>query len=175
MSSTYLLILTSFLTTALCAPECLQQRPHLPVLFPPKLDDCFIVARFIGHGDKSTAPITFSRDSQAGFQVPYGWDNLPGTCVVHIDMVSEDNEDTFPMIKIAHKVADIIEECLLDPRLPNLGGRDLVGPKQEMKVYVSGRPWPRQIEQSNNVTALGRIFLNPPRNTVSILENKSTS
>ncbi len=148
-----LLLCTYLLLTAQCTPQCFHQRPHLPPLDPPSLHDCINVADFIIHGDKSSAPMTFSRNPTGGFQVPYSWDHLPGTCSVHIDMLSDVDEDTFPMTRIASKVADIVEVCLLDQKMPGLGGRDLVGPKQRMRVSMSGRLGHHPRNQSNGGTS----------------------
>lgn len=153
----FLLLVACSLITAGCRPQCLQQIPHLPLLHPPILHDCLNVASFIIHGDKTSAPMTFSRNPIHGFQVPYSWDHLPGTCSVHIDMISDADEDTFPMTWIASKVADIVEACLFDPKVPGLGGRDLVGPKQRMWVFMSGRLGHHPRNQSNGGTLNSQI------------------
>lgn len=145
----FLLLITCLLMKAQCTPQCFHQRPHLPPLSPPNLHDCLNVASFIIHGDKSSAPMTFSRNPIHGFQVPYTWDHLPGTCSVRIDMLSNADEDTFPMTRIASKVGDIVEACLLDQEMPGLGGRDLVGPKQRMRISLSGRLEHHPRNQSN--------------------------
>ena len=69
--------------------------------------------------------------------------------MIHIDMISSADEDTFAMTLIAIKVAEILETCMLDHTMPGLGGRDLVGPHQKMKVFVEGRPWPYLRNQSH--------------------------
>lgn len=145
----FLLLVAFLLKPAHCKPQCFIQKPHSPPLGIPTLHDCLNVANFIIHGDKASAPMTFSRNPTHGFQVPYAWDDLPGTCSVRIDMLSDADEDTFPMTRIASKVADIVEVCLLDEEMPGLGGRDLVGPKQEMRVFVSGRIGHHSRNQSN--------------------------
>jgi len=153
----FLLPVACLLITAHCTPQCLQQRPHLPHLNPPIMLDCLNVASFIIHGDKSSAPMTFSRNPSRGFRVPYSWDHLPGTCVVYIDMISNADEDTFPMTWIASKVADIVETCLMDHPMPGLGGRDLVGPKQRMRVFMGGRLEHHPRNQSNSGIPDSRI------------------
>lgn len=153
----FLLLIACLLITAQCTPQCFHQTPHLPPLSPPILHDCLNVASFIIHGDESSAPMTFSRDPIHGFQVPYSWDHLPGTCSVHIDMLSNADKDTFPMTRITSKVADISEACLLDQKMPGLGGRDLVGPKQKMRVFVSGKLEHQTRNQSDTETSNVRI------------------
>lgn len=153
----FLLPVACFLIMARCTPQCFQQRPHLPRLNPPIMLDCLNVASFIIHGDKSSAPMTFSRNPSRGFRVPYYWDHLPGTCVVYIDMISSADEDTFPMTWIASKVADIVETCLMDRPMPGLGGCDLVGPNQRMRVFMGGRLEHHPRNQSNSVIPNSRI------------------
>lgn len=76
-------------------------------------------------------------------------------------MLSDADVDTFPMTRIASKVAEIIEACLLDPEEPGLGGRALVGPEQLMKVFVSGRPWPRHHNQTGNGAIADSAVMGP--------------
>ena len=154
-----LLLLAFFYLTAYCTLHCLRQSPHFPILYPPVFDDCLKLAEFIISGDKAEAPITFSRNPELGFPVPYSWDYLPGTCMVHIGMMSNADEDTFAMTWIAFKVADIVEACMLDLKMPGLGGHDLVGPKQRMKVFVEGRPWPKARNYSHHPIDLNNIDL----------------
>ncbi len=72
-------------------------------------------------------------------------------------MISSADEDTFPMTWIASKVADIVEACLMDHPMRGLGGRDLVGPKQRMRVFMGGRLEHHPRNQSNSETPIRQI------------------
>ena len=79
--------------------------------------------------------------------------------MVHIDMMSNADEDTLAMTWIAFRVAEIVEACMLNLKMPGLGGRDLVGPKQRMKVFVKRRPWPEARNYSHQPIVLNNIDL----------------
>ena len=81
-----LLLLAFFYLTAYCTLHCLCQSRYFFVLYLPIFDDYLKLPEFIVTGNKVEAPLTFSRNLELGFPVPYSWDYLPGTCMVHIDM-----------------------------------------------------------------------------------------
>ncbi|KAI4289815.1 MAG: hypothetical protein L6R35_000922 [Caloplaca aegaea] len=90
----------------------------------------------IGEGDKSSAPMRFSRNADRGFKVPHHW--VSSSCVVIIDLV-EGKDDTMKLSEIAFTAALISSLCVGRPGLPDLGGSDLAGPRMSMKVVVAGR------------------------------------
>lgn len=113
-------------------PQC---YPSIVPVVKPKLDDCVSVVDMIQEGDKSSAPMQFSRDSARGFRVPHYWVN--NTCSVKIDLVGRD-EDTMKLSEIAFVAASILYLCIGRPGHPNLGGIDMAGPWLTMRVMVGG-------------------------------------
>jgi len=63
--------------------DCLQQNPANETQLTPIIyKECREVIVKIPMGDKSLAPLVFSRSSTAGFKVPESWQY--GSCVVAI-------------------------------------------------------------------------------------------
>ncbi|KAI4186911.1 MAG: hypothetical protein LQ346_005598 [Caloplaca aetnensis] len=89
----------------------------------------------ITEGDKSSAPMRFSRDADRGFQVPHGWRS--GSCTVVIDLL-KDEDATMKLSEIAFTAALVLHICIGRPGHPNLGGSDLAGPSRSMKVIMAG-------------------------------------
>ncbi|KAL9053246.1 MAG: hypothetical protein Q9206_004005 [Seirophora lacunosa] len=114
-------------------PRCYAR--DVPILRPlPK--DCARIIDLMGVGDKSSAPINFSRSPGQGFKVPHHW--VAGSCVVIIDLV-DGKDDTMKLSEIAFTAALISSICVGRPGHLDMGGSDLAGPRMSMKVVVAGR------------------------------------
>ncbi|KAI4173440.1 MAG: hypothetical protein LQ343_002973 [Gyalolechia ehrenbergii] len=87
-------------------------------------------------GDKTSAPMQFARDPHRGFQVPHQWVNQ--TCSVQIDLVTTD-EDTMKLSELAFTAATIMHLCVGRIGHANLGGIEMAGPWQTMKVILGGK------------------------------------
>lgn len=103
-------------------------------LRPTTFKACKAVIRWLGSHDKEQGPITFSRRLGVGYRVPDQW--LSGSCVVGIDMHSDDDEDTLSFREIVVEAYTIALACVISP--PHLGGSGTVGPKRVMNVTVIG-------------------------------------
>lgn len=103
-------------------------------LHPTTFKACKAVIRWLGSHDKEQGPITFSRRLGVGYRVPDQW--LSGSCVVGIDMHSDDDEDTLSFREIVVEAYTIALACVISP--PHLGGSGTVGPKRVMNVTVIG-------------------------------------
>ncbi|KAL8989723.1 MAG: hypothetical protein Q9177_001451 [Variospora cf. flavescens] len=114
-------------------PRCYAR--NVPLLRPTPRD-CASIIDMIGEGDKSSAPMHFSRNADRGFKVPHHW--VSSSCVVIIDLV-EGKDDTMKLSEIAFTATLISSLCVGRPGLPDLGGSDLAGPRMSMKVVVAGR------------------------------------
>ncbi|KAL9582473.1 MAG: hypothetical protein Q9212_003281 [Teloschistes hypoglaucus] len=129
-----LLVLYIFQAIAVSPPGLKCYPPSAP-LKPADIPDCQSVIDWIGEGDKTHAPINFSRDKQRGFKVPHNWQN--DSCVVVIDV--EDGQDAvMTMSEIAFAAAKIMAYCFGRRHLPDLGGRDNTGPNLGMMVILAG-------------------------------------
>ena len=100
--------------------------------------DCIEVARLMIKGDKAYAPMLFTRKEGIGFQVPHTW-ALKGTCFISIDMMEEDDEETFTLAKMAVIVATIIHDCVDNPAFDRLGGQQKCGPHRRIMLIVAGK------------------------------------
>lgn len=114
-------------------PRC---YPSDAPLLPAVTKDCTSIVDMMLKGDKSHAPMHFSRKAGRGFKVPHRW--AYGSCVVVIDL-AEDAEDTMSMSTIANTALGIMHLCVDRPGLPSLGGREYTGPKDKMLVLLAGR------------------------------------
>ena len=85
-------------------------------------------------GQKALAPLSFGRDPDAGFTVPYTWDF--GSCAIEIDVLQEDDSERATFAAIFKRAFDIAVECVIKP--PHLGGKGLVGEKGLLKVWMYG-------------------------------------
>ncbi|KAL8825785.1 MAG: hypothetical protein Q9170_007659 [Blastenia crenularia] len=133
----------SMVTTLCWMLFLLAAAEGLPRCYPPSapfrkpaLDDCASVIEMMMEGDKTGAPMHFSRDPSQGFEVPHYWINT--TCTVAIDLVKTE-EAIVKLSEIAFTAATIMHLCIGRPGRSNLGGSDLTGPWQNMKVIVGGR------------------------------------
>ncbi|KAL8627508.1 hypothetical protein Q9189_006798 [Teloschistes chrysophthalmus] len=130
------IVLVLYLFQAIAVPPPgLRCYPPTAPLKPVDTSDCLSVIEMIREGDKTHAPINFSRDKQRGFKVPHNW--LIDSCVVVIDL--EDGQDAvMTMTDIAFAAAKIMAYCFGRKGLPDLGGRDNTGPDLGMMVILAG-------------------------------------
>ena len=118
---------------------CWKQNPppgrqHFTTIYK----QCFEGIKDLAKLDKAYAPIVFSRKPGAGYRVPERW--ITGTCYIHIDMHSDDDEDFLSFHEIAVEAGVINAACVARP--PHLGGTSPVGPKRVMNVTIFGvRPF----------------------------------
>lgn len=131
---------------------CFTQHalPKEPLL-PPTYQDCFEAIRLITHGDKKEAPIYFSRDASQGFGLPHTW--ALGNCEIEIDVDPTDEGDTIKMIDIAKAAFSIAVLCV--EQFPYLGGRDRVGPKEVIVIFMYGR----EVSLKHSLPQIGRRSL----------------
>lgn len=131
--TTILTILLSFLPTTHARITCLPPHPlHPPIMFPT---DCANAIALLRIGDKSHAPMHFSRQPDARFYVPHHW--FSRSCTVAIDMLHEYDEDVFAMEEVARAAEAIVSACVLAGT--GYGGLVLVGPRKMVDVSVYGR------------------------------------
>lgn len=92
-------------------------------------------------GDKARAPMHWSRHKDVGWTLPVMWDIWGKSCFVTVDMLAGYYEDevVFPPVAIATTAVDIINWCMTSPKLPKLGGRDVVGPEKKTVVILAGK------------------------------------
>ena len=116
-------------------PYC---RSFHPDLAPTTYHACFEIMRFFRSPQHAKLPFTFSRKADAGYLVPAQW--LRGNCILHIDVNSDDDQETttFEMISIA--ASQLAWSCVVPP--PHLGGTVYVGPKSVMNVTIFGAHLP---------------------------------
>ncbi|KAL8752334.1 MAG: hypothetical protein Q9199_005822 [Rusavskia elegans] len=114
---------------------CWKQNPspgrqHFTTIYK----HCYEGIKDLAKLDKAYAPILFSRKPDAGYRVPERW--VTGTCYIHIDMHSNDDEDYVSFHEIAVEAGVINAACVARP--PHLGGTSPVGPKRVMNVTIFG-------------------------------------
>ncbi|KAL9027110.1 MAG: hypothetical protein Q9196_004319 [Gyalolechia fulgens] len=109
---------------------------HGICLKPIHYYDCIRAAERATFGGKAGAPMHFSRHPKMGMELPEVWSY--GSCVIRIDMKSNDDEDTFPMNEVAN-AASLIAEWCSKPDTPGLGGIGAIGPKKVVMIFVYGR------------------------------------
>ena len=125
-----------------------QNPPPQPQLPPLTYIECKQAIRDIPMGEKALAPISFSRDPDPGFAVPYVWDF--GNCAIEIDVVRVDAVASSTFAAVFKRAFDIAVECVIKP--PHLGGKGLVGADELLKVSIYGvHPGvsPPRLEASN--------------------------
>ncbi|KAL8644281.1 MAG: hypothetical protein Q9226_007844 [Calogaya cf. arnoldii] len=127
--------------------------PPRPQRFSTIYRHCYEGIKDLAKVDKAYAPILFSRKPNAGYKVPERW--ITGTCFIHIDMHSDDDEDYVSFHDIAVEAGVINAACVARP--PHLGGTSPVGPKRVMNVTIMGvRP------RRGNLLALNGEYKNFP-------------
>ncbi|KAL8724023.1 MAG: hypothetical protein Q9181_007021 [Wetmoreana brouardii] len=120
-------------------PQCYP--PNTP-LKPVDMADCASLIDTIFEGDKTDAPMDFSRDPRRGFEVPHHWRN--DTCVIVIDLI--DGVDiTMKLAEIAFSAAKIGAFCIGQHGKHRLGGRELAGPDLKMLVIMAGLKKAREL------------------------------
>ena len=65
-----------------------------------------------------------------------------GTCLFAMDMLNASDEDTLTMAEVYAEVVGpdgLIKQCLGQVRQPAIGGRMSLGPKNLLKVMITGR------------------------------------
>lgn len=118
--------------TAGCFMQNPPSRPQLhPTIFKHCLDGIAELVKY----DKAMAPTLFSRKPGLGFKLPYHLSSR--SCVVLLDMHSDDDEDLLSFYEIGIEAGVLNGFCVARP--PHLGGTYLVGPKQVMNVSLYGR------------------------------------
>lgn len=105
-------------------------------LVHPDPRDCTAALRLVLCGDKTSAPMHFSRNS--GFTVPHRWAH--GTCSIILDIAGDDNEGQFDIFSLEH-VADrgieLFGRCVNNEK-HGVGGKTTVGPKNEFLLLMIG-------------------------------------
>ena len=115
---------------------CFQQSPPQdPQLFRTNFLDCFNVQEQLAAHDPHR-PIHFHRNNDTEFELPNRFSYR--TCTVLLDMVSADAEDTFNVADIRAVTIDTARKCTAGRK--SLGGKAMVGPRQLMEVWITGRP-----------------------------------
>ena len=114
-----------------------QFPPNEPRLCRTNFVDCFNAEKKIGDYD-THRPIRFRRNDDTAFVLPNSFTYR--TCVIIIDMISADAEDSFYVEQIRSVAIDTARRCTALPQA--LGGKGIVGPKKLMEVLVLGRVWP---------------------------------
>ncbi|KAI4168819.1 MAG: hypothetical protein LQ348_007429 [Seirophora lacunosa] len=135
MVSFWLVVLTASNWAGIVHAQCFAQNPpDRPQASPTIYKDCFEVIRnMVGH-DKTLAPTLFSRKPGLGFKLPHVW--VYRSCLLRLDMHSDDDEDSVPFFKIAVEAGIINAACVVHP--PHLGGTLPVGPLQVMNISLYG-------------------------------------
>lgn len=111
-----------------------QKPPGEPQLTLVKYIDCKQAIRQIPMGEKALAPVSFGREPDAGFPVPYKWEH--GGCTVEIDVLQEGEKEVSTFAAIFKRAFDIAVDCVIKP--PNLGGHGLVGSNERLGVVIHG-------------------------------------
>ena len=109
-----------------------QNPPRDPQLTPLTYIECKQAIRDIPMGEKALAPVSFGRDPDAGFTVPYTWKS--GSCAIEIDVLREDDMETSTFAAIFKRAFDIAVQCVIKP--PHLGGKGLVGENEQLMVWM---------------------------------------
>lgn len=122
-------------TSLSVALGCWEQNPsHEPQFTPLTYVECKQAIQDIPMGEKALAPLSFGRDPDAGFTVPYTWKY--GNCAVEIDVLEEDDSERSTFAAIFKRAFDIAVKCVIEP--PHLGGKGLVGEKGLLMVLMHG-------------------------------------
>ena len=111
-----------------------QAPPHQPQLSRTNYIDCFNAEKKIAALD-THRPMQFRRNQDSTFVLPNCFTYR--TCVILLDMVSADAEDTFYVGQIGSVAIDLARRCTAFRFA--LGGKGTVGPKNLMEVEVFGR------------------------------------
>ena len=122
-------------TSLSVAPSCWKQNPSLEVQLPPlTYVECKQAICDIPMGEKALAPLSFSRDPDAGFTCPHTWKS--GNCAIKIDVLQEGDKESSTFAAIFKRAFDIAVKCVI--KRPNLGGQGLVGENGRLNVSIYG-------------------------------------
>ena len=113
--------------------ECWAATPRTH-LVPTTFKDCRRLIRWMNSFDKDKNPMTFTRKPGVGYQVPRQW--ILGTCVLGIDMISDEAEDMLTFHEIGVEAYILALGCVIHP--PHLGGERSVGPRKLLNVTIWG-------------------------------------
>ena len=109
-----------------------QNDPGRPQLQPLTYTKCRQAVQNIPMGEKALAPITFSRNPDAGFRVPHSWSYED--CVVIVDTVDDDAEETTTFAAVFKRAFDLAVECVIKP--PHFGGRSRIGTEGMLDIVI---------------------------------------
>ncbi len=112
-----------------------QTSPGQPQLYRTNFIDCFHAEEKIIAQDPRN-PVHFRRDSGSIFLLPNSFTYR--TCVIFLDMVDANDEDSFYIAEVRDVAIDTARKCTANPKA--LGGKGLAGPKKLVELYVMGRP-----------------------------------
>ena len=119
---------------------------HSEQLSKIKVDDCADIFEVMQKVDKVWAPMHFTRDGDQGYKVPHRWHK--SSCTLLIDMLEEEDDDVFPLGLVIQSASNIVRACVMEPGMPGLGGRNLIGPKEKMLLVVAGTKAPQKTMQN---------------------------
>ena len=125
-----------------------------------EVNDCAEIFEIMLNVDKVWAPMHFTRDGDEGYQVPHRWHKR--SCTVLIDMLEDEDDDVFPFGDIIRAASNIVRACVMEPRMPGLGGRDIIGPKEKMLLVVGGIKVPQNTVQNMRYTVNASHYLTLP-------------
>lgn len=137
-----MLFLIFLLHFAIAVPQCFAQAKYpRPLLYPAGLNDCIFMAELLLKGDKAHAPMHWGHHEEAGWKLPALWNVWGKSCFITMDMLPEyeDDEVVFALDAVAKVAVDIINYCQTSPRMPKLGGREVVGPEGKTIVVLAGK------------------------------------
>ena len=109
-----------------------QNPPSRPQLTPLTYSACKQAFQTIPMHEKAYAPIIFSRNPDAGFRVPHTWSH--GGCVVRIDTLAADVEETTTFADVFMRAFELSAECVIKP--PHLGGESLLGATDMLEIAI---------------------------------------
>lgn len=116
---------------------CFQQSlPEDPQLVRTNFIDCYNAAEQLAALDPHGL-VHFYRNNDTAFILPNRITYR--TCVILLDMISAFAEDIFYVADIRAVAVDTARKCTTR-RNAQLGGQGMVGPRQLMEIWVSGRP-----------------------------------
>lgn len=113
-----------------------QNPPGKRQVIGPTLTDCYQAIAYIPSGtDKSRAPIVFSHDSKAGYQVPKKW--IYGDCGIDIDLKKDAETEVSTFNYIGNIALGLAEYCVKKTP-PYLGGLSEIGENSRLQVILYG-------------------------------------
>ena len=111
-----------------------QASPDEPQLSRTSFIDCFhAVEKMSAHDTRSL--VYFRRNNDSSFILPNYFTYR--TCIIFLDMVSDDAVDFFYIGEVRDVAIDIARRCTALPMA--LGGKGMAGPRKLMEVEVLGR------------------------------------